>query len=106
MGWTTHGHSAVDVNIYASDPEQAGPLSGNRENTEIGKFLSEYLDLEDEMGVVTRELKEWKEGREWMGKVLPDRQGRNKGDHYEGDFRKRGVLECGCVGGRAEGHVH
>ncbi|KAL9009578.1 MAG: hypothetical protein Q9180_009387 [Flavoplaca navasiana] len=107
VGWTTHGHSAVDVNIYASDPEQAEPLRGNRENTEIGKFLSEYLDLEEEMGVVTQELKDWKEGKkEWMGRRLGDGKVGNKGDHYEGDFRKRGVLECGCMGGRADGHVH
>ncbi len=104
VGWTTHGHSAVDVNIYASDPGQAKPLRGNRENTEIGVFLREYLDLESEVEAVTKELKEKGES-EWMGKVLPEANVGNRGDHYEGDFRKRGVLDCGCVGG-VEEHVH
>ncbi|KAL8669089.1 MAG: hypothetical protein Q9168_006306 [Polycauliona sp. 1 TL-2023] len=106
VGWTTHGHSAVDVNIYASDPDQARPLRGNRENTEVGKFLSEYLDLENEVKAVTKELKEWGEGKEWMGKNLDDAKVGNKGDHYKGDFKKRGVMECGCAGEGVEGHVH
>ncbi|KAL8908302.1 MAG: hypothetical protein Q9171_005510 [Xanthocarpia ochracea] len=104
VGWTTHGHSAVDVNIYASHPGQAKPLRGNRENTEIGVFLREYLDLESEVEAVTKELKEKGEG-EWMGKMLAEAEVGNRGDHYEGDFRKRGVLDCGCAGG-VEGHVH
>lgn len=107
VGWTTHGHSAVDVNIYASDPRQAKPLRGNRENTEIGKFMAEYLDLDSEMEAVTKELKETADaGAEWMGKVLDDGKVGNRGDHYEGDFKKRGLMECGCVGAGVEGHVH
>src|SRR5690242_4724555 len=38
-GWSTHGHSAADVNIYTSDPKAAAPLIGNHENTEVGEFL-------------------------------------------------------------------
>ncbi|KAL8779403.1 MAG: hypothetical protein Q9213_006953 [Squamulea squamosa] len=105
VGWTTHGHSAVDVNIYASDSEQAKPLVGNRENTDIGKFLRDYLDLGDDVKAVTKELKGKGKGKEWMGKALPDKKVGNKGDHYEGDFKKRGLMECSCVGG-VEGHVH
>ncbi|KAI4284236.1 MAG: hypothetical protein L6R38_001567 [Xanthoria sp. 2 TBL-2021] len=107
VGWTTHGHSAVDVNIYASDSGQAKPLRGNRENTEIGKFMAEYLDLDSEMEAVTKELKEMADaGAEWMGKVLDDGKVGNHGDHYEGDFKKRGLMECGCVGAGVEDHVH
>ena len=53
-GWSTHGHSAVDVNIYGytndavlrhellqADPETG--LLGNHENTEIGTFLQRIL---------------------------------------------------------------
>jgi alkaline phosphatase len=54
IGWSTHGHSAVDVNIYGS--ANAGALRGNHENTEIGKFLREYLDVDVED--VTKELNE------------------------------------------------
>lgn len=46
-GWTTHGHSAVDVNIYAHTNSKSirnvlhskHGLIGNRENTEIGAFM-------------------------------------------------------------------
>lgn len=44
--WATHGHSAVDVNIYASGDPQFEKLRGNHENTEIGKFIKEYLELD------------------------------------------------------------
>ncbi|KAL9597000.1 MAG: hypothetical protein Q9219_005426 [cf. Caloplaca sp. 3 TL-2023] len=106
VGWTTHGHSAVDVNIYASDAEQASPLRGNRENTDVGRFLREYLDLGEEVEKVGRELREWKgkeEGEGWMGGRVEGTE--KRGDHYQGDFRKRdaGVGGCGCAG---EGHVH
>ncbi|CAK9436198.1 uncharacterized protein LODBEIA_P07560 [Lodderomyces beijingensis] len=50
IGWTTHGHSAVDVNIYAhtnSDSilqrlkSKSRGLYGNHENIEIGAFMEE-----------------------------------------------------------------
>lgn len=111
IGWSTHGHSAVDVNIYASSPSHAPGLVGNHENIEIGKFIAEYLDLDLE--VVTNELKskkvkthdastdgeEW--GDDWMGpEGLPvnDDGSLIALDAYHGDFkhRKREVEECGC----------
>ena len=52
-GWSTHGHSAADVNIYSSDPKAAMALIGNHENTEVGDFLRDYLDVDVE--AVTRE---------------------------------------------------
>ncbi|CAI4059429.1 hypothetical protein SKDZ_04G6720 [Saccharomyces kudriavzevii ZP591] len=51
IGWTTHGHSAVDVNIYAYTNKKATwsylleSLQGNHENTEVGQFLENYLEL-------------------------------------------------------------
>lgn len=50
LGWSTHGHSAVDVNIYAYTNSPAikdqlshsgayDGLSGNHENIEIGRFM-------------------------------------------------------------------
>ncbi|KAK5100488.1 vacuolar alkaline phosphatase [Lithohypha guttulata] len=54
IGWSTHGHTAVDVNIYASDPRHVKPLIGNHENTEIGRFLAEFLEVDVE--AVTKEL--------------------------------------------------
>lgn len=46
-GWTTHGHSAVDVNIYAHTNSKSirkflhskHGLNGNRENIEMGTFM-------------------------------------------------------------------
>ena len=58
IGWSSHGHSAVDVNVYASDVRHARSLLGNNENTDIGKFLRGYLDLEDEVDEVERLLGE------------------------------------------------
>jgi alkaline phosphatase len=54
IGWSSHGHSAVDVNIYGSIGTEA--LHGNHENTDIGKFLREYLDVD--VGAITEELLE------------------------------------------------
>jgi len=98
-GWTTHGHSGVDVNIYASSPKDANTLIGNHENTEVGDFLRSYLDVD--VTAITKELKEKgtlfdsmdKDGRSisWMGR-LPEEGERLDGqdhlDHYSGDFKK------------------
>lgn len=55
IGWSTHGHSAVDVNIYSSGGPHAEDIHGNVENTDIGKFLRKYLSVDTE--AVTKELK-------------------------------------------------
>ena len=86
------------MNIYASNPKHARPLIGNHENTEIGTFLREYLDVDTE--AVTKELKEQLKTssrfRNWLGKSVGDGVNTVKElDHYQGDFKKRG-LECGC----------
>ncbi|KAJ9636275.1 vacuolar alkaline phosphatase [Coniosporium tulheliwenetii] len=98
-GWSTHGHSAADVNIFASNPKDAAPLVGNHENTEIGEFLRNYLDVDVE--AITKELKEKgtsfdttdAEGKtvSWMGSVPVEGErldGQDHLDHYQGDFRK------------------
>ncbi|PQE33479.1 alkaline phosphatase protein [Rutstroemia sp. NJR-2017a WRK4] len=43
IGWSTHGHSAVDVNIYGY---AADSLRGNHENIEVGGFLRDYLNVD------------------------------------------------------------
>ncbi|KAJ1725114.1 vacuolar alkaline phosphatase [Coemansia erecta] len=45
IGWATHGHSAVDVNLYAYGKD-ADLLRGNHENTEIGQFVIDALGLD------------------------------------------------------------
>lgn len=88
----------VDVNIYASSSKDAWPLVGNNENTDVGAFLADYLDLD--VNNVTKLLQDTKTGifqsYDWMG----DRLGLNfhaEGlDTYHGDFRKRSEDDCGC----------
>lgn len=54
IGWSTHGHSAVDVNIYGTAGSEA--LHGNHENIEVGRFLRNYLDVD--VKAITDELVE------------------------------------------------
>jgi alkaline phosphatase len=109
-GWTTHGHSAADVNIYSSDPAVAKALVGNHENTEVGKFLGDYLGVD--VDAVTKELREkgtglkvmGSDGKEvgWMGKVPEEGErldGQTHMKSYGGEYRKRHLLHgrgCDC----------
>lgn len=66
-GWTTHGHSAVDVNIYGAvsnfgsiktklyDNKENVGLLGNHENIEIGKFMETITGVD--LSEITRKLK-------------------------------------------------
>jgi alkaline phosphatase len=107
-GWSTHGHSGADVNIYTSSLSLAAPLRGNHENTEVGEFLRSFLDLDDEVEEVTRLLREHAQsvGEEvFLGKI-PQTGERLDGqshleayDHYGGDHKtRRGTCEiCGVL---------
>ncbi|KAG7908506.1 hypothetical protein KL905_001947 [Ogataea polymorpha] len=50
VGWSTHGHTAVDVNIYAHSNTERGRhllrqhLAGNVENTDIGRFWEQVTN--------------------------------------------------------------
>lgn len=43
--WATHGHSGVDVNLYAYGAG-ADLLRGSHENTNIGSFIQHFLELD------------------------------------------------------------
>ncbi|KAJ5131002.1 uncharacterized protein N7515_007041 [Penicillium bovifimosum] len=98
VGWSTHGHSAVDVNIYASSSKDAWPLAGNHENTDVGDFLADYLDLN--VDNVTKLLQDTKSGvlqsYDWTGDRLGLTFHLDGLDTYHGDFRKRSEGDCGC----------
>ncbi|KAF7715006.1 Uncharacterized protein PECH_006045 [Penicillium ucsense] len=106
IGWSTHGHSAADVNIYASSSKDAWPLVGNHENTDVGKFLAEYLDLD--VNAVTKRLQSaasWTASSDesspskqhgWLGDPLGSNVRVEGLDGYHGDFRKRSVDDCAC----------
>ncbi|CAA19331.1 vacuolar membrane alkaline phosphatase [Schizosaccharomyces pombe] len=55
IGWTTHGHTAVDVNVYGVG-EVTEHLRGNMENIEIGQFMEIYLNVS--LSDVTEKLKD------------------------------------------------
>lgn len=64
-GWSTHGHSAVDVNIYAYSNRKTtfvdkilAALQGNRENIEIGKFLQSYTGVTSNIQEITELIKD------------------------------------------------
>ncbi|KAI7862119.1 alkaline-phosphatase-like protein [Spinellus fusiger] len=54
LGWATHGHTAVDVNLYAYGLD-SDKLRGNHENTDIGDFIVDFLNLD--LNDVTHRLK-------------------------------------------------
>jgi alkaline phosphatase len=56
IGWSTHGHSAVDVNVYSSGGPGTERIRGNVENTEVGDFLREYLEVD--VDAITKELRQ------------------------------------------------
>lgn len=104
-GWSTHGHSGADVNIYSSKPEWTQELVGNHENTEVGEFLRSFLELDDEVESVTEELRKHlstlnlEETKAFIGPI-PDEASRLDGqdhlDHYHSDHRRYASCElCG-----------
>lgn len=56
VGWTTVGHTGVDVNLYGYG-NQLDKLFGNHENTEVGSFMVDYLGVD--LQAITKELKLW-----------------------------------------------
>ena len=122
-GWTTHGHSGsssasmlclannsigVDVNIYTSDKEAASSLIGNHENTEVGNFLRDYLEVDVDQ--ITKELnargyqfdKVDANGvkMSWLGPIPAEGQrldGQDHIDHYQGDFKKHKRCEMCAI---------
>ncbi|KAL1963687.1 hypothetical protein VTN77DRAFT_7891 [Rasamsonia byssochlamydoides] len=106
VGWSTHGHSAVDVNIYASSTKDAWPLVGNHENTDIGAFLAEYLDVDVKNVTKQLQLLSQTSGNSWLGDPLGADVRVDQLDTYHGDFRKRDGLvddEVNSIHGRSCG---
>lgn len=79
---------------------------GNHENTEIGDFIRDYLDLD--LGAITAQLKSHDDddaatnaqiteggGKQWKGKPFALSKSEAEQDHYHGDFKRS--LECGCL---------
>ncbi|KDN71981.1 putative alkaline phosphatase [Colletotrichum sublineola] len=71
IGWSTHGHTALDVNVYSTGGEKAHKIRGNVENTDVGKFLRGYLNVD--VDAITAELKK-KMNKQQLGALNLDMQ--------------------------------
>jgi alkaline phosphatase len=60
----------------------------------VGKFLRDYLDLD--VAEITEELKEAKKAGKLPDAQMVGVQTVMGPDHYEGDFKKRSDVDCGC----------
>lgn len=96
VGWSSHGHTAVDVNIYASDPKHARALVGNHENTEVGKFLADFLEVDVEAvtgELVKKGVRTHDQGEDdwaWMGPISPpSSEASHDQDMHAGLYRSR-----------------
>ncbi|ODQ50251.1 alkaline phosphatase-like protein [Saitoella complicata NRRL Y-17804] len=108
VGWATHGHSAVDVNIYAYGDEAIDVLRGNHENTEVGDFIATYLGglnldevtlvLNENNGTMTKPVGLAEaEALGATSKGFTDTELGRKSDHYHHDFKRRDLeFDCGC----------
>lgn len=55
IGWTTRGHTAVDVNLYAFGPGSAH-FRGNMDNTRVGEILAMLMNAD--LDALTTDLRE------------------------------------------------
>ncbi|KAJ2082584.1 vacuolar alkaline phosphatase [Coemansia sp. RSA 988] len=53
IGWSTGGHSAADVGLFAYGPD-ASMFKGSIENSQLGRALADYLDVDT--GSITKSL--------------------------------------------------
>ncbi|GAA5987469.1 hypothetical protein JCM11641_003839 [Rhodosporidiobolus odoratus] len=82
VGWSTAGHSGVDVNLYAYGHNSTG-LTGNVENTDIGQHIAHTMGVHHE--VVTLELNE--KLASWFKPEAGNSTGQTSVlKHYHGDF--------------------
>ncbi|CAE6472144.1 unnamed protein product [Rhizoctonia solani] len=86
--WSTLGHTAVDVNLIGYGPNSER-LAGNRDNTEVGQFITDQLGLD--LPTITKQLND-KKNENW----LVNKVGRDKVENGVKNGAKR----------RSLGHQH
>ncbi|CUA72597.1 alkaline phosphatase [Rhizoctonia solani] len=86
--WATLGHTAVDVNLIGYGPNSER-MAGNRDNTEVGQFITDQLGLD--LPTITKQLND-KKNENW----LVNKVGRDKVEHGVKSGAKR----------RSLGHQH
>jgi alkaline phosphatase len=97
IGWSTHGHSGVDVNIYFAPggkskkaksfaAEARELVAGNHENTDIGNALETLLGVD--VSTITKELE--MEGADgWLGLSIQEGLRLEGLDAYHGGYRHK-----------------
>lgn len=91
IGWSTHGHSAVDVNIYGTVGSSI--LRGNHENTDVGNFLREYLDVNvdavtEQLNKKSKALNKMDVEAGWTGKIPTEEELQIVLQHHEETYGK------------------
>jgi alkaline phosphatase len=90
--WSTLGHSSVDVNLIAYGPN-IEYLRGNHDNTEIGQFIAEQLNLD--LPAIADKLNDPKNEKWLVNDVGRDQvQGGVRPGH---PVKKRSHGGCGCM---------
>jgi len=74
VGWTTPGHTGVDVNLYSYGKRASG-TGGVMQNVDVGNFLWEEIGLKDTMEEITSELSTMN---------IPVPKSKSKSDRYHG----------------------
>lgn len=86
----------MDVNIYSSGGRGTEKIRGNVENTDVGKFLRGWLDLDNEVEDITKELVKK------LGSKAPSQQQFEKIEKastaFEADGLASGGFESGLYG--------
>lgn len=83
VGWSTHGHSGVDVVLHAHGLH-AEKFRGNHENSKIGKLLAEFLNLD--VDAVTDKLDGVTKGQMTLRKSKRDLVANYQPIHYHEDM--------------------
>ncbi|KAI2612444.1 alkaline phosphatase-like protein [Hypoxylon fragiforme] len=86
IGWSTHGHSAVDVNIYSTGGPGTNAIRGNVENTDVGKYLRDYLNVD--VDTITKELNDKMASK---SKFEATRDGDHWAAHEQMEAQRNGV---------------
>ncbi|GAA6055300.1 hypothetical protein JCM3770_004828 [Rhodotorula araucariae] len=82
VGWSTAGHSGVDVNLYAAGYNSTG-LTGNVENTDIGAHIAQNMGLNLEVVTIELQKGSWFDASAGNGTTRTRTSGLQ---HYHGDF--------------------
>lgn len=97
VGWSTSGHSGIDVNLYLHPSDLHPSFRGSRENTDVGLFIRDHLGLDLES--ITTKLNEntdWFFWRSTSKKEKGGQQRRAVGKGLGGSCPEDGLTHYHC----------